>query len=219
MQKLVILKAVVKNKAALETFNECVSPAMQFSWVYKVCFVFGFGLGKGERCKKGFWKSGHGNPQGLCSRWSDSERYHIWDRLSELFETSSLGWAPPASFGMSCRARFSLVSCRSQVYSLMSYTPSPLSVLRWVSPNPMERWRPLNQQLSTCTEKTGIQADSLHGHLRAPDAPGILQGKDAAKIQTWQGSKLDGDTDVWKTTLHQFSSSSISHGRRQDSLA
>ena len=167
--------------------------------------------------RRAFGKAG--TPHGLCSHWSDSEQYQIWDRLSELFETSSLGRAPPASSGTSCRAHFSLVSCRSQVYCLMPYTPSPLSELLWVSPNPTERWRPLKQQLSTCTEKTGIQADSLHEHLRAPDAPGTSQGEDTAKTQRWQGSELDGDTGVQKATLHRFSSSSTLHGRRQDSLA
>lgn len=67
----------------------------------------------------------------------------------------------------------------------MAHGLTPLSGLLRVSPNPTQRWRPLKQPLSTHAEQAGIQAESLHRHLRAPNVPGkVLQGKDAAKPQT-----------------------------------
>lgn len=45
------------------------------------------------------------------------------------------------------------------------HSPRPLGQLLWVFPDPVEWQRPLKQQLPTCTEERGTQAENLHhGH-------------------------------------------------------
>lgn len=153
--------------------------------------------------RRAFVKAGMVTQQGLCFHRGDSERCQIWDRLSEPFETSSLGQDPPRQLWGRAAGPISAWSPADTRFTA-SHPPHdpPLAGLLWVATNPTERWRPLEEQLSTCTEKTGT-----------------LQVKDGAKTQMWQNSEPDRGADVQKPPLHRFCSSSALHGRRQDSLA
>lgn len=77
-------------------------------------------------------------------------------------------WTQPQQpvLGMSHRAHFSMVSCRSIRQNYSPLTISPLWAA-WVFPNPVEWQRPLKQQLPTCTEET---ATRQRGCLN-PDVP------------------------------------------------